>query len=189
MLANIAVINTSRSFRRFLRSPDIMIKNTEGVQKEKNFINWADISFWTRILLLLDFYNFAVLNYYKCRENVIGNRRSIAEEWGRNKFQNQRESTSSTETTGSCWQEFPIKWYKRISVRLFVLNSRSRGTCPPSRIPPWLEYYSELILTPPIQINGLCSYTGMEMCLERGYLNHFLFKSSFHLQDFYIHWS
>jgi hypothetical protein len=38
----------------------------------KNFINRADISFSTRIVLLLDFCGFAVLNYYKCRENVEG---------------------------------------------------------------------------------------------------------------------
>lgn len=166
-----------------------MIRNTEGIQKETNFIIWVDINSSTRILLLLDFYTFAVLNCYKCRESVVGNRRSITEEWRRNKFQNQRESTSKAETTGSCWQGFPIKWYKHISVRPFVLSSRSRGTCSLSRIPPSLEDYSEFILTPRIQINGLCSYTVMKMCLEHGYLNNFLLKSSFHLQDFYIHWS
>jgi len=79
-----------------------MIRNTGGIQKEKNFINWVDINSSTRILLLLDFYTFTVLNYYKCRESVVVNCRSITEEWGRNKFQNQRESTSKTETTGSC---------------------------------------------------------------------------------------
>lgn len=166
-----------------------MIRNTGGIQKEKNFINWVDINSSTRILLLLDFYTFTVLNYYKCRESVVVNCRSITEEWGRNKFQNQRESTSKTETTGSCWQGFPIKWYKRISVRPFVLSSRSRGTCSFSRNPPSLEDYSEFILTPRIQINGLCSYTVVKVRLEHGYWNHFLLKTSFHLQDFYIHWS